>query len=223
MDGGGPIANGATIADSSGNGNDATMVGGTASYVAGQFNQAIQVTGGNSVSLSRTPPASSSPSGPPTSGSTAVRPAIFTATVIPTGPHDSFGTEEYYNGTSIFFTVPNVNGGWWNTGIAATVGTLSGWNMVTTSVSASGYQLYLNGTSISSGSWTATPGTNRRSLKRRSQAIRRGAVSTAYTGNFNGSIDDFSLSSSVLSPAQVQSLYLGQTRWPTAACRGTPR
>ena len=42
----GPISNGASIPDSSGNGNNATMQGISASYVAGQFGQGIQPNGG---------------------------------------------------------------------------------------------------------------------------------------------------------------------------------
>ena len=80
---------------------------------------------------------------------------------FPTGPHDSYGSAEYYDGTTIYLEMGNVNGGL----VVSTASpppsvALSDWNMITTTVNGSGWQIYLNGnpTPVGSGSWLAGPG-----------------------------------------------------------------
>ena len=115
----GAINDGATIPDSSGNGNNGTMIGNAATYVAGQINQGIQLNGGN-ISIPNSP---------------SLQVNQFTTSMwinggtgwlysnrYPTGGHDSYGTGMYYNGSQIGLNIGDVNGYWFSVnGIFANV------------------------------------------------------------------------------------------------------
>ena len=119
----GTISNNATITDSSGYGNNGTMVGSGASRVGGKFNQGIQLTASPYISVPN---------------STSMQVNQWTTNVwinggtgwlysnrYPTGGHDSYGGDESYDGTTISLDIANANGYWYASGLTDTVGALA--------------------------------------------------------------------------------------------------
>ena len=98
------------------------------------------------------------------------------------------------------------NGSVWLTTTANTTAnpiTANTWNMITETVSSSGYSIYVNGALSGSGALGGTP-----------LMMSSGQTLTIGTqpGNFylNGSMDDVNIFNGVLTQAQINSLYVGQ-------------
>ena len=178
-----------------------------ASYVAGQFgNQGIQFTGGQSIIVPNT---------------AALQVTQWTTNIWIDGTgrimsdrffnvgHDSFGLDMYYDGNTISMTIGNVNGGWWDYSIAANVGALPGWHMITTTVSDTGFQFYVDGVAQSAdsggaGSWGTSPGNGPIFIEPFDTSFALGGT---QGGSFVGGEQEFHLYGSVLSSTDISNLF----------------
>ena len=208
----GAIANGATIVDSSPAGNNGTMVAPGANYAAGHFGQGIQFTGTPCI---QTPYSPSINVHAWTNSVWINVPANTSGNAVSyefiSGRNANFsngwtgGFDEYYNldgsGNGTFYTeIPQVGSGWLTYSNISTTLTPGTWNMVTTTVSNTGYSIYVNGVAKGSVSYNGTP------------ALMTGTndyLSMGY-GATNVTMDEFQLYSSVLSAAQIQKVYQNQ-------------
>ena len=118
----------------------------------------------------------------------------------PSGGHDSFGTELNYNGSAIALNIGDVNGGWFSVGnIYVNVGTLTGWNMITTTVTPTAWDMYVNGALKAQGTFGGgTP-----------IFIEPFATHLALGAGFGGSVGDFGFYNTTLATSDVQTLYYG--------------
>jgi autotransporter-associated beta strand protein len=225
----GAIANGTTMLDLgySPNGNNGAMVGSWGSYVAGQFGQGIQFNGYQAIQTPYAPsidihswtnsvwlnvPANTS--GYPVnnefiSGRNANFPNGFTG-----GFDEYYDTDAGGNG-SFYIEIPTAGGGWIIAGEPVYPYTLTPgtWNLVTTTVSTTGFSIYVNTSLACSGAYSGTPALMTSTSDFLS--IGSGAVSLA--------MDEFQLYNTVLSAAQIQKVYQNQALgFGSALPSGTP-
>jgi fibronectin-binding autotransporter adhesin len=216
----GSISDGASITDSSLNGNTGTVVGSGASYVAGvpgKFAHAINLTPQSSYI--------SVPDNPSLDLHTYTISTWFNlASVSGDGelgnPGKSNGVFDTRNGgnntfdlkisagvggvaTSIHGDVGAGGGNWINTnvdinGLSITAGA---WHMLTYVVSPTGAQTYFDGVAKNAYSWNATP------LLAQGGSLFIGNADNSAGGNFNGSLDDTYVIGSALTASQVAALY----------------
>ena len=201
----GTINIGDTVPDTGGYFNNGTMVNNAASYVTGgpNGNNAIQFTGNQVVVVPN---------------SAAMQVTAWTTNIWINGTgdiinnrnfnagsgHDSYGFDLSYNGSSINMSWANTGGGWDNyPNVSASLS--AGWHMITEAVDSSGWQLYVDGSSIGSGGngsgtpifiepWLAGVG-----------------IGGPPTGSFSGQLADFSLYGQVLTQAQITGLFSGES------------
>ena len=223
MDGSGPIGNGATIADSSGNGNNAIMAG-SGAYVAGQFGQAIQITASYLLG----------PNNSTIDSLQAWTDSVWinvnssygsnhgSGMLVATRDNDPiWGFQEWYDGKTLSVALPAASGGWLPAQVFSSPVTLTpnSWHMITSVVSSAGYSFYIDGVLATAG---ATGGTPQMVNTGQSSSLTVGGRGTGYGGTTNASIDNFNLCSGVLTAAQIQSLYLGDALANGGLPRNTP-
>ncbi|HET6250575.1 MAG TPA: autotransporter-associated beta strand repeat-containing protein [Tepidisphaeraceae bacterium] len=200
--------------DSSGNGNNAAFnPSGTPTYVPGHFNQAISLDGTSQyVSTPYSPSLNVSGAftvslweklNTPTSGGAG--PALFSTR------NGGDNTVDIQVGADGGLHADVGNGiGWLSTGANATVTQAplgTNWNMVTYTFSTSGYNIYLNGVPVNSGTYSGAP-----LLAKAGESLSIGSqeAGTATYGNggyIDGAIDDVNVFSTSLTAAQVLALY----------------
>ena len=224
------LASGGTIADTSGNGNNMTMCNGGANLVPGRRGQALQLNGGEFPYTGNL-----NPGGLPITSWTDSIWVNLPASSLVQGSTDcvlsgrynsqtSWGFDTWIqDGTSVHVELPGLDGSGnfssWLTGQPGNSFTFNPntWYMVTQTVTNNQYQLFVNGQLIGSIPFSGTPYL----MDNSATGLTLGAAGTG--NNFVGLMDDFSLYTSVLTPAQIQSLYAanvpdGYARLPT----GTP-
>jgi fibronectin-binding autotransporter adhesin len=210
-----------TANDASGNGNNATVQNGPATYNTGVFGQATTLNGANQY---LTAPYNSSLA---LSGSFTVStwvnfnsqpgvnvnggPTLFSTR---NGGEHTFDLQ-YYQPTAGNYQLHSDIGngsGWIYTSANDNLsGPLSGWNMVTLVVTSSSYTYYLNGALAAFGTYASgTP-----QLMTSSETLSLGAQESGGgvyggSGYLNGSLDEANIFSGTLTAAQVQTLYQGQ-------------
>ena len=123
------------------------------------------------------------------------------------------GTPGY--GNDVLVEIPGSGGNWassnpWVGNVNLTPGT---WNMLSVTVGASGWDLYVNGALDYAGSYNA--GVFPIAFTSSGQSLTIGA-STFYNA-FNGSINDFYYFNTALSAAQIQQLYQAPDAFGTLA------
>jgi autotransporter-associated beta strand protein len=207
-----------TTADSSGNYNSATLVGGpsfgtgnvpstqaisfngTNQYVTVPNSRSLSLTGAYTVSLweqGNLVSATSASQGGPALISTrnGGNNNDFDLQVNSAGLHGDIG-----NGTSFLTSSAN-----------ATVALGSGWNMITLAVTTTGYAIYVNGGQVSNGTLSGTPvflTSSSANVSLGSQEAGGGSYGQGFgSGYFNGTLSQVEVFSSALSAAQIASLY----------------
>ena len=191
------------LTDSSGNGHTGTGVG-SPTFTSGKFGrQAITFNGtsqGVTVPYSATLPTSAYTVSfwakvSSYSGST---PTFFATR---TSGDNTFDIQVTATG-GLHGDIGTGSGGTWLTTAAnaAVVLGLNTWNMVTYTVNSTGYSIYVNGSSVASGTYSGTP-----SFMRTTGVLTLGEQVTASW--LNGSLQDVGIWNSALSSAQVLSLY----------------
>ena len=206
--------------DASGNGNNATLQNGPATYTAGQFGQAITLNGGNQyltvpfsagLSLSgsytvstwvniNSQPAVSANGGP----------ALFSTR---NGGDGTFDLQYYQPSTGVYALHADIGGtgGFINTAVNYTLpGALTGWNLVTLEVNSSGATYFVNGGSVSTTAFSGTPLFMKGGQTLSLGSQEAGGGSYGAGGYLNGSLDEANIFSGNLTPAQVLTLYQGQ-------------
>ncbi len=210
--------------DASGNGLNATLQNGPATFTAGQFSSALSLDG---ISQFTSVPYNAALALNAYTVSTWVNfnvqpvfgtgagPALFSTR---NGGDNTFDLQYYQPSAGVYALHADIGNGagtWLNTAANYTLsGSLTGWNMVTLEASSAGYTYFLNGNQVSTGGFT-TAGTPLfiTSGETLSQGAQRagGANYNSSSGFLNGYLDESSIYSGNLTPAQVLSLYRGQT------------
>ena len=100
--------------------------------------------------------------------------------------------------------IGNGSGGAWLTTAADASASLAvgAWNMITYSVSSSGYTIYVNGNQVSSGAYSGSP-----QLMRTTSTLSIGSDANANPNSVTGMMDEVNIFSTALSALQVQGLY----------------
>ena len=205
----------ATYTDLSGNGLDLTVRDGGVQNVAGKFGTALAFNGQYTYSTDIP------------SGSVLTTMTSWTSSIWINIPSANIGNQQsmmmarysggalpsggngfelgYQPGSGIYVSVLNTGNSWdWYGDIPATISPDT-WTMVTTTVSATGVDLFLNG--VYQGTQTLSNGT-----PMFTQAGNN--ISIGYTSSLGGgctcSLDEFDLFSSVLSGPQITQLYTNQ-------------
>jgi autotransporter-associated beta strand protein len=200
--------------DTSGNGLNATLQSGPTSYAAGQFGQAISLQSAFNQYLTVPYNSTLNLTGAYTV-SIWLNPADANGNsvgIISTrnGGDNTFDLQ--YQASSGVIHGDIGNGSGWLTTSAdyasqIAVGT---WNMITYSVSPTGYAIYVNGAQKATGSYSGTP-----EFMTGSETLSLGSQESGYpyygsSGFFNGALDEACIFNAALTPAQVGSLYIGQ-------------
>ncbi len=215
----GPIASGATIADSSGNSLNGTTSATGLSYIAGgQLNQAVSFNGSALITV---PHSSLLALNAYTVSAWIDLPNTLATGVVAgilgtrSGTDNTFDMKyENAGGTlKIHGDIGNGAGTWFSTGADYTTTlSLNTWHMITYTVNSSGYSIYVDGSLGTTGSFSGTP-------------LFEGTNSILQIGNTNGTepmvagggIDEVNIFGSALSAAQIQNLYFnGVGELPTA-------
>ena len=203
----GPVSNGATITNTgSGAGLDGQMVGTGASYVAGIANQGITLNGSQYI---QTPGF-----GALNAWTDSVWINLPTATVnnlayLLDGRNDGagFSTNQSLNngGTTVYSRIESSSGtvDLYEGGVNFTI-TPNTWHMLTFTVQAGAYDIYLDG--VLKNAITLSAGTPQ--LMNAGVHYTIGADASSGSYGVQGSLDDFNLYSSVLTGDQISRLYL---------------
>jgi len=206
--------------DTSGNGLNATFVGGTATYSSNSHvGQAITLNG---TSNYLTVPFNASLKLNAFTVSTwvniATQPGVSSGggpALVSTrnGGENTFDLQ-YYQPTAGNYALHadiGTGAGWLTTAANYTLpGALTGWNLVTYAVNSSGYTVYVNGSQATTGSFSGIPlfMSSGETLSFGSQEAN--GTSWGSGGYLNGALDEISIYGTALTAAQINTLYLGQ-------------
>ncbi|MCL4207729.1 MAG: autotransporter-associated beta strand repeat-containing protein, partial [Pirellulaceae bacterium] len=108
--------------------------------------------------------------------------------------HADIGTGSSWLTTAADYTLPNA---------------LSGWNMITYTVNSTGYKIYINGTQVSTGTFTGTPLFMKSGQELSFGSQKAGGASYGSAGHLNGSLDEIAIFASALDSEAVSGLYFG--------------
>ena len=211
-----------TAADSSGNNNNATLING-ATYTTGTgqalavnfngTNQYATVPYSGSLSIAASYTVSLWEKGTLASNGAASAggPALFSTR---NGGEDTFDMQ--VNSSGLHADIGN-GSGWLTTTANATVSLGSGWNMISYAVNPAGYTIYVNGQSVSNGTFSGTPEIMKAGETLALASQEAGGSSYGQGGYFNGAIEQVNVYAAALSAAQIAALYSGQYNAISAA------
>jgi fibronectin-binding autotransporter adhesin len=170
---------------------------GTSQYLTVPYSTSLNVTGPYTVSLWEKLNAAetASGSGPALVSTRNGGDTTFDLQIISSGLHADIGTGSAWLNTSANYT---------STALATSLN----WNMVTYTMTTTGYTVYVNGVQVTSGTYTGTPEFMKSGQTLSLGSQEAGGGSYGNAGYFNGALDEVDIYPTALTAAQVNTLYL---------------